>query len=119
MLKGSPPLSATSWAGKTGLSEPMPMPGPAWEDYGPWARRLHLDLPALQRYQTAVRANTDAYIASLSPADLEAIRDLSNVGLGMVNVGWILARLVVGHMDNECGEISCLKGLQGLRGYPG
>jgi hypothetical protein len=41
------------------------------------------------------------------------------VGFGEVTVGWIVVRLLIGHIDNECGEISCLKGLQGVRGYPG
>jgi len=35
-----------------------------------------------------------------------------------MTVGFILNRLVLGHIDNMCGEISCLKGLQGARGYP-
>jgi hypothetical protein len=26
--------------------------------------------------------------------------------------------LVAGHLNNMAGELSCLKGLQGLKGYP-
>jgi hypothetical protein len=119
MLKQSPPLFATSWADKTGLSEPMPMPGPDWKDYGSWARRVQIDLPALREYAQAVQANTDEYLNSLSPEALDTVVDLSNVGFGEVTFGWIIGRLLIGHIDNECGEISCLKGLQGMRGYPG
>jgi len=35
-----------------------------------------------------------------------------------VNVAWILNGLIIAHASNICGEISCLKGLQGARGYP-
>src|SRR5438132_1183238 len=60
------------------------------------------------------------------PQDLDRRLDLSGVGLGTSepgseaghNVGWVLSREVVGHADNIAGEISCLKGLQGLQGYP-
>lgn len=119
LLKQNPPLFATSWAGRTGLSELMPLPGAQWENYGSWARRVQIDLPALRNYEQAVQANTDAYLNSLSSDDLDATVDLSNLGFGEVTVGWIIGRLLIGHIDNECGEISCLKGLQGLRGYPG
>jgi hypothetical protein len=30
----------------------------------------------------------------------------------------MLANLVIGHLNNLTGEISALKGAQGLRGYP-
>src|SRR5438128_2670257 len=59
--------------------------------------------------------------------DLDRRLDLSGVGLGTGegepgseggrSVGWVLSREVVGHADNIAGEISCLKGLQGLQGY--
>src|SRR4030088_2398594 len=44
MFRQAAPLSASTWAGRTGLSEPMPMPGPTWVDYGPWTRRVKVDL---------------------------------------------------------------------------
>ena len=41
-VKGEAPWMATTWAGKTGISEPYPPPseGP-WE---PWAKRVQIDL---------------------------------------------------------------------------
>ena len=118
MLKGSAPLFASTWAGKTGLSEPMPMPGPDWEKYGEWAQSVRLDLPALKEYAQAVYANTDQYLASLTAGDLDRSIDLSAMGLGTQTVGWVIGRLIIGHADNLTGECSALKGLQGLRGYP-
>src|ERR1041385_6356800 len=40
MFRQAAPLFASTWAGRTGLSEPMPMPGPEWPNYGPWTRRV-------------------------------------------------------------------------------
>jgi hypothetical protein len=117
-IQRSTPLYDAAWAGKTGLSELMPVRGEAWKDYANWTRRLKVDLPALHAYAAAVYAASDAYLASLSPADLAAPRDLSGVGMGQVTLAWILSREVVGHVDNITGEISAVKGLQGQKGYP-
>ena len=40
MLKGSAPLSVTTWAGKMGVSELPPMPGPGVEGLRPGASGL-------------------------------------------------------------------------------
>jgi hypothetical protein len=37
MFRQVPPLFASAWAGRTGLSEPMPTPGPEWAGYAAWA----------------------------------------------------------------------------------
>ena len=118
MLKQAAPLMATDWAGRTGLSEPMPLPGPEWGDYAGWNRRVQVDLPALKEYAQAVYANTGEYLSGLTPEDLDTPIDLSALGFGPSNVGWVLSALVVGHVNNIAGEISCLKGLQGAQGYP-
>ena len=119
MLRQSAPMFASNWAGKTGLSEPMPgRIGPSWDDYAAWTRRVRVDLPALRSYAQAVYANTDAYLATLSPEDLDRPMDMSSLGLGEVNLAWVLSNLVMGHVHDLMGEISCLKGLQGAKGYP-
>jgi hypothetical protein len=88
------------------------------DDYVPWTRRVHIDLPALRQYAQAVYDNTDQYIAGCTPEDLDKELDLSGVGGDRTTLGEALARRIVGHVDNIAGEISCLKGLQGLQGYP-
>ena len=118
LLRQSAPLFATTWAGKTGISEPMPMPGPEWENYGAWARRVRVDLGALREYAQAIYAATDIYLATLEPDALDRVLDLSALGMGQVTLAWVFSRLLVGHVDNICGEIACLKGIQGARGYP-
>ena len=118
MLKQAAPLMASDWAGRTGLSEPMPLPGPGWVDYAGWNRRVQVELPALKEYAQAVYASTGEYLSSLTPEDLDTPIDLSGLGFSQSNLGWVLSALVVGHVNNIAGEISCLKGLQGAKGYP-
>ncbi|HEX8219379.1 MAG TPA: DinB family protein [Chloroflexia bacterium] len=118
LLRQAAPLMAAEWAGRTGLSEPMPMPGPEWGEYAGWNRRVQVELPALKEYAQAVYARTSEYLASLTSNDLDTPLDLSALGFGPSNVGWVLSILVVGHVNNIAGEISCLKGLQGAKGYP-
>lgn len=118
MLKQAAPMLATTWAGRYGVSEPMPLPGPEWVNYATWTRRVQVDVPALREYAQAVYANTSEYLSSLTPEDLDTPVDLSALGFGQANVGWMLSALVIGHINNIAGEISCLKGLQGAKGYP-
>ncbi len=120
MLRQAAPLSASSHAGKTGLSEPMPMPGsPDWSTaYAAWARRVQVDLPALTSYGADVYAATDAYLTTLSDADLDRELDLSGVGFGQQKLGWMLNLLLLNHVGTETGEIAVLKGIQGAKGYP-
>src|SRR6266542_1364151 len=120
MLRQQAPLSASTHTDSTGLSEPMPMPGSAdWsEAYAAWARRVHIDLPALKAYGRAVYAATDAYLESLTDIDLDRELDLSAVGFGKQKLSWMLNFLVLNHIGTETGEISALKGIQGAKGYP-
>jgi hypothetical protein len=117
ILQGGAPLLATTWAGRTGLSEPMPMPGPDWGDYPAWARRVRVDIDRLTAYAHAAWDATDAWVASLSEGDLDRVLDLAALGQGPRTVGWAVARLLVAHCDSITGEIACLKGLQGRGGY--
>jgi hypothetical protein len=117
MFKGGAPLFASTWAGRTGLSEPMPGPD-TWADYGPWTRRVKIDLAALRQYAQAVAAETEGYLASLADDDLDRPLDLSAVGLGQHTVGTAIGLLIANHLGTETGEIAVLKGIQGARGYP-
>ena len=60
----------------------------------------------------------EAMVAGLSADDLARTLDLSAQGLGHRTVSWIFNALIIGHLNNMAGEISCLKGLQGAKGYP-
>ena len=116
LLRGKDLLAATSWAGRAGMSE-MPPLGPGGGDLKAWSGRARVDLPALQKYGQAVYVATDEYLASLTPEGLSRSLDLSALGLGQQPVSYILNALVV-NAAMHCGETSCLKGIQGLKGYP-
>ncbi len=118
LFKGGAPFFASTWAGRTGFSEPMPMPGPDWADYPNWARRVKIDLPAIREYAQAVFASTADYLNSLTSADLDRELDLTMLELGKQTLGSAISILIEGHTHDITGEISCLKGLQGARGYP-
>ncbi len=112
VLKGGAPLYSTEWAEKTGISEVQPL------TTAEWARHVRINLPVTRNYAQAVHTATDAYLATLTDEELTRVLDLTNFGLGQMTVGTILNRMVLGHIDNMCGEISVLKGLQGAKGYP-
>ena len=116
MLKGSVPLMAGTWAGKVGLNEAPPStPGESWHQ---WGLRVRVDLGPLRQYAQAVYAATDQFLASLADSDLTRPIDLSGFGLGNQTLAWCLSNGVLGHVSGHFGEIACLKGLQGAKGYP-
>lgn len=75
-------------------------------------------MPVLRVYAREVYASIDDYLASLRPVDLSRPIDLSGQGLGEQTLAWVLGAGLSGHIWAHLGEISCLKGLQGGRGYP-
>lgn len=112
MVAGRAPLCAGAWAGRVGLSE-MPPPG-VWDE---WARSVQIDLAALRAYAQAVYASTDSLLAGMTDADLARPLDLTAMGLGEQTVGFLFS-LMLGNAFAHTGEISAVKGVQGLKGYP-
>ncbi len=112
MFQGKPPLAMSSFAGKTGISDPQMFNSPEW------VKSVRLDLPQFREYANGVFAATDQYIASLKESDLDRELDMTQQGMGKVSLGWGFSMLVIGHMRDICGEISAIKGAQGSKGYP-
>jgi hypothetical protein len=122
-LDGRAPLFADAWQGRTGVSEtpPLAAPGafpPLSQDWHDWGRRVRVDVTALQSYGLAVRQASDTYLAALSDDDLARRLDLSAAGFGEQTLAWVLSAGLVGHVLAHWGEIVCLKGLRGRRGFP-
>jgi uncharacterized damage-inducible protein DinB len=113
MMTGQQPLAMGPYAGKTGASEPHPM-----GNYGEWAGRVSVDLPQALDYLRAVFKSTEEYVASLKPEELEREIDLTSAGLGKMTLGGFISMVAVIHPSNHIGEISCMKGQQGGKGYP-
>ena len=112
LLKGGAPRFATEWAGQLGGASPQM--SLAFE----WGRAVQPNLPALRQYGQTIVADADAYLAQLGDAGLDRMVDVSSVGLGTRSVSWIINALIASHLNNMAGEISALKGVQGLKGYP-
>jgi len=113
MMTGRQPLAMGAFAGKTGASEAHPMGA-----YGEWAERVTVDLPQFHEYVRAVFKNTEEYVAGLKPEDLDKEIDLTSSGMGKMSLGAFITMTSVIHPSNHIGEVSCLKGLQGAKGYP-
>ena len=113
MMTGRQPLAMGPMAGKTGASEPHPM-----GSYEEWASRVTVDVPQVREYMAAVFKSTEDYVAGLKPEDLDKELDLSSAGMGKMSLGSFITMTSLIHPSNPIGEISCLKGLQGAKGYP-
>lgn len=106
LLTGGTPLMVHM---SSGISE-QPPPG-TWAE---WGHNVQTEIVTLRSYAQAVYESVDSYLAMLSDADLERATDtpLGSMPLGAFIGLWIL------NAHCHAGEISCLKGLRGLQGYP-
>jgi len=114
LIDGSQPLITGAWGPRAGISEPAPAGG-SWEE---WGQRVQVSLPQARAYAQAVYDQTDGIIGSLAPADLDRPLDLSRLQFGMQTVGFLLSAILSTHPVMHAGEISAIKGIQGLKGYP-
>jgi hypothetical protein len=112
ILRGEPLLYSSEWKGKTGISKPQM--SSALE----WARELKIDLPLAREYAKAVYAASEGHLKEMTEIDLDREIDLTENGFGVRNVAWVYSSLVISHLNCMSGEISCLKGMQGAKGYP-
>lgn len=106
VLKGGAPLMMSE---NSGISEPPPA-GP----WGGWGHTVTTDIAAQRAYASHVYESTDAYLATLTDANLATITEtpVGAMPLGVFIGLWIL------NAHCHAGEISALKGLKGLQGYP-
>jgi hypothetical protein len=110
------PLCETTFKDKTGASEVHPM---EWQEaYPKWLKEVKLDIKQFNEYAKAVFAATEEYVATLTEEDLEKEVNMSSFGMGSKKTYDFIANLISGHVYPIMGEISVLKGIQGLKGYP-
>ncbi len=112
IAKGGAPWYTSEWAGKTGFRDFQILLSVEQ------AQAFHVELPLVHEYARAVFAASQDYFNSLSVADLDRNMDMSAVGFGIVPFPAWASAFVIGHLHDLMGEISALKGLQGLKGYP-
>jgi hypothetical protein len=115
-LTKTQPLLETTFKDKTGASETHPM---EWHvAYPKWLKEVHVDIKQFRAYAQVVFAESETYIASLTDAELEKDIDMSSFGMGTKKAYDFIANIITGHAYSIMGEISVLKGIQGLKGYP-
>ena len=100
-------LKSGGWAAKLGLD-----PDATEHD---WNTVAQDHFAALQEYGKAVFATTDAFLDSISDADLDKAIDFFGRRESM---GWVIADTVLVHVAFHSGEIAALKGVMGLKGLP-
>jgi hypothetical protein len=116
LLKKSAPLMETEFKDKTGASELQPS---EWVTaYPKWLKEVKIDVIKMREYAKAVFSASEEYLATLSDEDLFKEVELSAFGMGMRPVHAVIGGMVVCHARDIMGEISVLKGIQGLKGYP-
>ena len=71
----------------------------------------------MRPYGQAVYAATEEYLGSIRPEELSRPIDLSEFDLGKQTVLFVLTA-ILSNASLHTGEISCLKGQQGAKGYP-
>ncbi len=110
ILQGKPRIWETEgWAEKIGLPVP-PGGGRGWDE----ARGATLALAPVLEYQQAVRAATDAYLATQKPEDLDRMVSMFNSERPAADA----FALLVTHFATHTGEIAALKGVHGVKGLP-
>ena len=110
MLQGKAPL----WQ-RDGWDKKLNIPNNSHQQEQ-W-RTMKIDLATIKPYAEAVTKATEAYLASLKPADLERKIPVGPP-MGDQTVAAILQVFFAGNVRAHTGEISALKGVQGFKGYP-
>lgn len=103
---GTPVYLAGGWAPKIGLDMSQGTMEPDWAGA--------LDLGLFRQYAAAVYQSTEEYLATVSDADLARIVDPGF--LPPMPVRSFVANVLAWHVASHQGEISALKGVQGVNG---
>ena len=77
---------------------------------------MKIDLEAARKYAQAVYANTNSYLDTLTPDDLD--KEMEIPGFGKNPLAYYIGMAALIHPANHVGEISAMKGMQGAKGYP-
>lgn len=113
MLAGGTPLSAGAWEGRTGVDREMSWSGA--DALNEWYRTVNVDVDACRAYGRAVHESAVAYLDAADEAALA--REVELFGMRMTAAAGFEV-FVIGHANSIGGEISALKGVAGLKGYP-
>ena len=111
VIRGEQPIwERDGWKDRAGGEMMLDMPA---------ERSYKVNLPEMLAYGQAVMASTDSFLGGLKPDDLD--RELNLIPLGFpsdMTMGAFLTQMLLGNTYAHTGEISCLKGSLGSKGYP-
>ena len=110
--KGETPLSQREGWQERVLVGPAPE---GEEGHPPEIRETRVDLTALREYAKVITKATQSWLASLTPEDLAR---KVKTPIGELSLAQMIETFVIWHINAHCGEISAIKGCQGLKGYP-
>ncbi len=107
LVRGEKPVYfAGGWAPKIGIEMPQGGMEPDWN--------VSMDPGVFRQYAAAVYESVDDYLASASEADLERVVDAGFAP--PMPVRSFFATILAWHVATHQGEISALKGVQGVNG---
>jgi len=110
ILQGKPTLwEREKWSQRTGVENPPGM-GEDWSSF----KNRKVELKPMLEYKDAVWTATDAFLETLTEADLDRLVDFAGGQRPMASVLTLAAVQAAGHV----GEIAALKGIQGVKGLP-
>lgn len=102
-------LESGGFATATGITQPDARMSPEW-------LATAFKLNGLRDYGAAIFAGLDGFLASATPDDID--RMVTSPFGGQIPAGQYLASIGVIHLMTHIGEISTMKGAQGLKGLP-
>ena len=114
-IRQVPLLATSSFAGRPGVDKLPPPPG---TDLGEWYHTVTVELAPARQYARAVFEASEEFVGSLTEQDLARTIDMSFTGLGILPLALWVDVFLTAHCNNLAGEISALKGVFGLKGYP-
>lgn len=107
LLQGKPKIvDSGGWFARLGME---PAKDPDWS-------KANMDLGVIRELAQTVYAATEAYLNSITDADLD--KPIPWHSGQTRSAGWVLADVVHAHLGNHAGEIAALKGIMGLQGLP-
>jgi uncharacterized damage-inducible protein DinB len=110
LIQGKPRLWETGgWSAKIGLAVPPGRDG-GWEEI----KAATVTIAPVLAYAAAVRAATDAYVATLTAGELERAVQWMDQTRQVAD----LLVMQANHIASHAGEMAAIKGMQGVKGLP-
>ena len=107
LVRGTTPVYyAQGWAQKIGIDMPQGSMEPDWN--------INYDLNLFREYAAAVYRASDEYLAGVTDAELARVVEPGFVP--PLSISAFVADILVWHAATHQGEISALKGVQGVNG---